>query len=96
MTELRMASGAVWIALLLILLPCMMRTVWRGGATPLDKVLTVTWFLAFNRLCFSVVNLYTPGDQASLAFCQITGAMAGIVMCFVARSAVKAQKAPAT
>ena len=96
MTELRMASAAVWIALLLVLLPCVIRTVWSGRSTPLDKVLTVTWFLALNRLCFAFVNLYTPGDEASLAFCQATGAVAGMVMCFVARAAVKADKAKST
>jgi len=92
MMELRMTSVLVWIALSIILVPAVYRVVWRGGSTPLEKVLAVTWFLALNRLCFGYVNLVTPGDTASLGFCQASGAAAGLAMCFVAHAALKGQR----
>lgn len=91
MMELRMSSALIWITLLLVLSPCVFRVVWKGGATALDKVLTVTFVLAANRICFNLVNQFTPGQQEAVAFCQVSGAMAGLAMCFVAHSALKAQ-----
>lgn len=92
MMEIRMASALIWVALVFVLMPSTLRAVWFGGASVVDKVLAVVFYLAINRICFNLVNSFTPGEEVALAFCQVTGAMGGLVMCFVARSAIKAER----
>lgn len=87
---LRLINAVVWVALLVSLFAPMKKAVWSGGATPVERVLAVVWWLAFNRMCFVSVSQYTPDAEALLAFCYLFATAGGVAMLIVARSARRA------
>lgn len=89
--NLRVIGGAVWLALLWVLYPAVCRTLWKGGASAADKVMTVVALLAVNRLCFNLANQYASGQEFALAFCHVFGTAAGIGMAVTAYRVLKAE-----
>lgn len=84
---LRAINAIVWVAVLVSLFRPMKRAVWTGGASPIEKILAVVWWLAFNRVCFVSVSQITPDEGAALAFCYIFATAGGLAMLIVAREA---------
>lgn len=87
----RAANVIAWIVLVLMLAPSMYRSAWRGGATALDRVLAAVWFLALNRITFSLASQFAQGEEAALAFNYVFATIGGVSMCFAARKALREQ-----
>ena len=65
----------------------MKKAVWTGGASAVEKILAVVWWLAFNRVCFVSVSQITPDEGTALSFCYIFATAGGLAMLVVAREA---------